>query len=351
MKYTTLAGTDIKISRICLGTMTWGYQNNEAEGHAQMDHALDAGVQFWDTAEMYAVPPTAETYGTTETIIGNWFAKTGRRNEVVLASKISPELPHIRGGGTPVDRPNIIKALEDSLKRLQTDYLDLYQIHWPSNRNGYHFQHHWKYTPRSTDKAAIIANKIEILETMDELIKAGKIRHFGLSNDTAWGITQYCALAEREGLTKPVSLQHEYSLLCRRDDTDVAEACMIEGLAYLPWSPIAMGVLSGKYLNGKEPANARLTFSESSKERYQYRLTDNVHKATADYIDLANRLNLDPAQLAIAWCLARPFVTSPIVGATTVDQLTTNLGAIDVKLSEETLDEIDEINKQHPTPF
>ncbi len=351
MQYTKLADTNLDISRICLGTMTWGYQNTLKDGHEQMDYALAEGVNFWDTAEMYAVPPTKETYGTTETIIGEWFAKNGRRDDVILASKIAPELPHIRGGNTPIDRPNLQQALDNSLKRLKTDYIDLYQLHWPSNRNGYHFQNHWQYTPRHTDKSAIIANKIEILETLEEFIKAGKIRHWGLSNDTAWGITQYCQLAEQHNLSRPVSLQHEYSLLCRRDDTDVAEACMIEGLSYLPWSPIGMGILSGKYLGNEDPEKARLTFSKEAKERYSYRLTENVQKATERYVELARSENIDPSQLAIAFCLTRPFVTSPIIGATNLDQLKNNIDAINIKLSEETLGTIDTIYRDYPVPF
>lgn len=351
MEYTTLGQTNIKVSRICLGTMTWGSQNTEAEGHQQMDYALAEGVNFWDTAEMYAVPPSAETYGTTETIIGTWLKNRGKRDEIILASKISPELPYIREGGTEIDRKNIKLAIEDSLKRLQTDYIDLYQLHWPTNRNTYHFNNGWSYKPKSTDKAVILANQLEVLETLNELIKEGKIRHFGLSNDSAWGLTRYCALAEQHNLPKPVSVQNEYSILRRRDDTDVAESCMIEGVSYLPWSPLAMGVATGKYLKGASPTNARLTHNETAKTRYSYRLTETVEKATTGYASIARNIGVEPAQLALAFCLSRSFVTSPIIGATTMEQLKTNIDAINLKLDEETLNAINKIHKAYPVPF
>ena len=350
MQTTKLGQSDLDVSPICLGTMTWGHQNTEQEGHAQMDLALEKGVNFWDTAEMYAVPPTKETYGTTESIIGSWFAKTGRRKEVILATKISPEMPYIRENNK-IDKTNIIKAVETSLQRLQTDYIDLYQLHWPTNRGTYHFNNSWAYTPKSTNKSEILAQKSEVLEALSDLIKAGKIRHWGLSNDTSWGITQYCTLAETQGLSKPISLQNEYSLLRRRDDADVGETCLLEGIACIPWSPLAMGILSGKYLNEQMPTGTRFTMSEGAKDRYGYRLTPRVHAATARYVQLANELNIHPCQLAIAFCLSRPFITSPIIGATTLEQLTLNLDAINVKLAQETLDAIDKINQQHPTPF
>ncbi len=350
MKYTTLGTTDLKISQICLGTMTWGNHNNQEEGHAQMDYALEQGVTFWDTSEMYAVPPTKETYGTTETIIGNWFEKNGRRDEVILASKISPELPYIRKNNL-IDRPNILKAVDDSLTRLKTDYIDLYQLHWPSNRPTYHFNRDWGYTPTKTDKTALLANQMEVLETLDQLIKAGKIRHWGLSNETAWGTVQYCELAEKANAPKPASLQNEYSLMRRRDDLNISEICMIEGLSYLPWSPLAMGVLSGKYLGNAKPKGARLTYDELSQTRYGYRLTDNVEKATKLYVEVAKANDLDPNQMAIAFCLTRPFVTSPIIGATSLEQLTTNIGAINCELSKDVLQEIEKIYQQYPVPF
>ncbi len=352
MEYTTLGKTNIKISRICLGTMTWGTQNTESEGHAQMDFALDQGVNFWDTAEMYAVPPTAESYGSTETIIGTWIkANTSRREKIVLATKISPEMPYIRGGGQDIDKKNILQAVEDSLSRLQTDYIDLYQLHWPSNRPTYHFDNAWTFTPKDTDKEAILANQLEILETLDQLVKDGKLRSYGLSDDSAWGITQYAVLAEKHKLKPMVSIQNEYSLLRRRDETDVAEACMLENVSYLPWSPLAMGVLSGKYLNNQKPGGTRFYHSEGSAMRYGYRLTEAAEKATQSYVAIAKKHNLDPSQMAISFTLAQPFVASTIIGATSVDQLKIDIGAIDVKLSDEVLKEIETVYRQYPIPF
>lgn len=349
MKYTTLGQTYVKISRICLGTMTWGNQNTEAEGHAQMDLALDHGVQFWDTAEMYAVPPTKETYGSTETIIGTWFKKTGRRDEVILASKISPEMPYIRDENR-IDRQNILNAVEGSLKRLETDYIDLYQLHWPTNRSLFHFNNVWSYKAKTTDKNALMDNQHEVVTVLNELINAGKIRHWGLSNDSAWGITQYANIARSNNLQGPVSVQNEYSLLRRRDELNISEACMIEGISYLPWSPLAMGVLSGKYLNGQTP-NARITFDEPSQNRYGYRLTEYVEAATKAYITIAKDHQLDPCQMAIAYCFTHPFITSPIIGASTLEQLETNLTAIDVELSDEVINAIEAVHKQYPMPF
>lgn len=351
MKYTTLNHSDIKISRICLGTMTWGTQNTQDEGHAQMDYALDQGVNFWDTAEMYSVPPTKESYGNTETIIGTWLASRNRRDEVILATKISPELPHIRGGGTPIDRKNLIQALDESMQRLQTDYIDLYQLHWPTNRSTYHFERHWNYKPTTNEKAEIVENKIEILQTLDEFVKQGKVRAIGLSDDTAWGVTKYADLAEQHNLTPMSSLQNEYSLLRRRDDTDVAEACSIEGIGYLAWSPLAMGVLSGKYLNGNQPQGTRFTVNETAKKRYDYRLNETVDEAVSGYVDVAKKHGLDPCQMAIAFTLTRPFITSSIVGATSIEQLENNLKSIDVTLSEEALSDIEAIRHQYPIPF
>lgn len=349
MHYTTLGQTDVKISRICLGTMTWGNQNTEAEGHTQMHYALEQGVNFWDTAEMYAVPPTKETYGATERIIGSWFKANGRRDEVVLASKISPEMPYIRKDNQ-INRHCIIDAVEGSLQRLNTDYIDLYQLHWPTNRNLFHFNNVWSYRAKVTDWQAVMDNQREVVVALNELITAGKIRHWGLSNDSAWGITQYANIARAENLQGPVSVQNEYSLLRRRDELNIAEACLIEGISYLPWSPLAMGILSGKYLGGKEP-KSRITFDEPSKNRYGYRLTDDVNAATKAYVDLANENNLDPCQMAIAYCLTHQFITSPIIGASTLDQLKTNIAAFDVSLSEDVLKGIEAIHKQYPMPF
>ncbi|MDA7742448.1 aldo/keto reductase [Francisellaceae bacterium] len=356
MKYTTLGKTDVKISRICLGTMTWGLQNTEAEGHEQMTYALSQGVNYWDTAEMYAIPPTPSTYGTTETIIGSWLAKHKKREEIVLASKISP-LPWARGEANPtINRESLITAVDNSLKRLQTDYIDLYQFHWPTNRPNYHFDAWWDFEPSAgaAAKEAITANKIEILETCAELIQQGKIRHIGLSDDSAWGIKHFCDLAERHNLPRIVSIQNEYNLLRRRDETDVLETCALEEVSYLPWSPLEMGILSGKYLNGKRPASTRFTdeiLGEMNKDRYKTRLPDTIDAPVQAYIDIANKHNMDVCQMAIAFTIRKPYMTSSIIGATSMAQLKNNIAAIDLNLSDEVLQEIEAVRRQYPVPF
>lgn len=352
MKYTKLGTSDLNVSRICLGTMTWGTQNTEADGHTQMDYALDQGVNFWDTAEIYSVPPNAESYGKTETIIGTWLQKNHKRDQIILASKIAPNMPYIRGGSQPINKQNLLEAVDASLTRLQTDYLDLYQLHWPSNHSHYHFERYWTYTPGPIDKAQILASKLEILETIQQLIKAGKIRNWGLSNESAWGVTQYCQLAEKHNLPKPTTLQNEYSLICRRDDTDVAEACMMEGVAHIPYSPLAMGILSGKHQDPDDKGiGTRFEKDTPAFERYVYRLTPRVRKAVNAYLDLAIKIDIDPCQMALAFCLTRPFIAAPIVGASNMDQLKNNISAIEVTLSEETLETINNINHENPLPY
>lgn len=352
MQYTKLGSTDLSVSRICLGTMTWGKQNTQAEGFEQMNYALEQGVNFWDTAEMYAVPPTPETYGTTETIIGNWFKETGRRDEVILATKFSP-LPWARGEEEPTtNRANIMTAVENSLKRLQTETIDLYQFHWPTNRGNYHFQNWWEFdaSPMKGTKQQIIDNKIEILETLQELIQQGKIKHIGLSDDSAWGIKQYADLAEQKGLPKMVSIQNEYNLLRRRDEHDVAETCVLEDVAYLPWSPLQMGVLSGKYLDGQRPKGARFTpeFIGGQEERFEPRLAYNCDNAVRAYMDVAKKHGVDMCQMAIAFTLHKKWVTSTIIGATTMDQLKSNIDVINVNLSDECLADIQKVYETYP---
>ncbi len=358
MKYKNLGSTDLKISKICLGTMTWGLQNNESEAFEQMDYALTQGVNFFDTAEMYAIPPTAETYGKTEIIIGNWFAKTGKRQDVILATKFSP-LPWARGENIPTtNKKNILVAVENSLKRLKTDYIDLYQLHWPTNRSNYHFAGWWDFEPSYgiEAKKKIIDNKLEILETFQGLIKAGKIRHVGLSDDSAWGIKQYVDLAESHNLPKIASIQNEYNLLRRRDEYDIAETCALEDVSYLAWSPLAMGVLSGKYLGKKFPNFPNKTrFSKEVMadgwDRYQTRVELNSENAAKKYLEIAKKYNLDPCQMAIAFTLTKKWVASSIIGATSMDQLKADISAIDVILSKECLEEIQQAYKQYPVPF
>jgi len=348
MQYRKLGRTNVDVSAICLGTMTWGKQNSEAQGHEQMNYALDQGVNFWDTAEMYAIPPTAETYGKTEEIIGTWFAENqSKRGDVILASKIAGSgLGWVRESGYKIDRKNILKAVDASLERLQTDYIDLYQLHWP-NRGSYHFGQHWEYNPRF-DKDEVEANFVEVLETLDELVKLGKLRHIGLSNETAWGTMKYLELAEKHDLPRMQSIQNEYSLLCRLFEEDLQEASLTENCGLLAWSPLASGMISGKYLNGARPEGTRWTLLD---EESLSRNTDHANNAIRRYLDTAQRHGLDVCQMALAFVNQQPFVTSNIIGATTMDQLKTNIASIDVTLSEEVLEEIRHIYHDYPLPY
>lgn len=345
MQYRVLGQTDLKVSLICLGTMTWGRQNTQNEGHEQMDYALDQGVNFWDTAEMYAVPPNAETYGKTEDIIGTWFAKTKKRDQVILASKIAGVgLPWVRDGQNKIDRKNILLAVEGSLKRLQTDYIDLYQLHWP-NRGGIGFQQNWNYAP-NFDRAQVVDNITEVLETLDEFVKCGKIRHIGLSNETAWGVMQYLSIAEKRGLPRIASIQNEYSLLNRHFDTDLHEVAKAESVGLLAWSPLATGMLSGKYIGGKRPKGTRWTLTASTP-----RDTQNAQDAVAAYIKVAKKHGLDVCQMALAFVNQRPFITSTIIGATSMAQLKSNIASVNITLSPEVLRDILIVHKHFPMPY
>ena len=345
MEYGKLGRTDLEVSAIGLGTMTWGFQNNEADGFAQMDYALEQGINFFDTAEMYAIPPTVDTYGTTETIIGNWFASRQTRDQVILASKItSPGFKWIRNGDI-MNKKNLQLALEHSLKRLQTDYIDLYQLHWP-NRGSYHFGKTWNYAPRF-DVQKEADNFLEILQTLQSFIKDGKIRHFGLSNETAWGLTKYLQLSEQHNLPRAVSIQNEYSLLCRYFEPDLSEITTNEAVGLLAWSPLCRGMLSGKYLNGARPEGARITI-ETRKEHRVGPMTD---AAISEYVDLAKRHELDVCQMAIAFVNSRPFVTSTLVAATNMTQLKTDIDAINLTLSDEVMTEIETIRRNNPMPY
>lgn len=346
MEYRKLGRTELEVSLIGLGTMTWGFQNTQEQGFEQMDYAVDHGINFFDTAEMYAIPPTAETFGTTETIIGNWFASRQSRDKVILASKITgPGLDWIRQGKNRIDNKNIRLAVEDSLKRLQTDYIDLYQLHWP-DRGSYHFGQIWNFAPQFDAKAEE-ENFLEVLHTMQDLIKQGKIRHIGISNETAWGMSKWLNLSEQHQLPRMVSIQNEYSLLCRHFEPDLSEIAIHEDCGLLAWSPLCRGSLSGKYLKGAKPEGARLTI----ETRKDHRAHPETEAATQKYVDLAKSHSLDPCQMALSYVNSRPFVTSTLIGATTMKQLEDNINSISINLSAEVLAEIEAIRRVHPMPF
>lgn len=347
MRKLKLGRTDLVVSELCLGTMTWGTQNTEAEGHAQMDLAMDHGVDFWDTAEMYPVNPvSAPTVGRTEEIIGTWFAARGGRGRVVLATKVTGEgMAAVRSGGALTGKV-LRAAAEGSLRRLQTDHIDIYQIHWPS-RAHYHFRDNWDFDPRGGNRAKVDAHMIELLEVSAQLIAEGKIRHIALSNETVWGAGRWLALADAHGLPRMVTVQNEYSLLCRQFDTDWAELSVMEDMPLLAFSPLATGLLTGKYQGDAIPEKSRRTLNRNLSGR----VTPRAFAAVDAYLDIAARHGLDPAQMAIAWCRTRPFVNIPIIGATNLEQLAVNIGAADLVLTREVLDEIRAAHQAHPQPY
>lgn len=345
VKTNRLGRTDLHVSEICLGTMTWGKQNSQDEAFAQIDYALEAGVNFMDTAEMYAVPASRETYGKTEEIIGAYFKQTGKRDQWILASKIAgADNPWIRDK-KPINAATIRDAIEGSLRRLQTDYIDLYQLHWP-NRGHYHFGNSWTFDPSGQDRDDTLLNMVEVLETLDALIREGKIRHVGLSNETAWGTMQYLKLAEEHDLPRVVSIQNEYNLLRRYYDHDMAEVSHHEDVGLLAYSPLAAGVLTGKYADGKLPDGTRGAIAGA-----MYRANPQTDPAIAAYIAVAEKHRLNVAQMALAFCLTKPFMTSVIIGATSMEQLTTDIGAADIQVGAEVLADIHEVFKNHARPL
>ena len=348
MKYNSLGRTGISVSEICLGTMTWGSQNSEAEAHEQMDYALDAGVNFFDTAELYPTTPVSpETQGDTEKQIGTWMKARGNRDKIVLATKISgPGRDYIRGGAR-IDAGQVETALDLSLKRLDTDYVDLYQLHWP-NRGHYHFRQAWNFrADKQAPKQEILDNILETLEALDRAVKAGKIRAIGLSNETAWGTMQFLGLSEKHDLPRVASVQNEYNLLYRPHDLDYAEVSQHENVGLLAYSPLAAGLLTGKYLDGNVPEGSRMTTNGDLGGRFQ----PLQEPAVRAYVELAKKHGLDPAQMALAWCLTRPFMTSVIIGATTMAQLKTNIGASNTTLSDDVMKEIRAIIRRYPMPI
>ncbi|MBJ6988923.1 MULTISPECIES: aldo/keto reductase [unclassified Devosia] len=345
MRLKQLGHTDITVTDICLGTMTWGSQNTEAEGHAQIAMAKDAGITFMDTAEMYAVPASPATSFKTEEIIGNWFAQNGDREHWVLASKIGgPGHRHIRDGSAP-SSISFAQALEGSLERLQTDYLDLYQIHWPS-RPHYHFENYWKFAPEKHDPKQTLDHMADVLGAINAALAAGKIRSWGLSNESAWGLTKWAQLADQMGVDRPVTVQNEYNLLRRNYDHDLAEVTHHENIGLLAYSPLAAGVLTGKYFDGATPKGSRKEYQKGL-----WRLNDYSEAATKRYHALAQQHGLDPVAMAIAFCTTRPFATSTIIGATSTEQLAQCLSAKDLVLSPEVLADIETIHRDMPRPI
>ncbi len=347
MRKLTLGTTGIVVPEICLGTMTWGSQNTEAEGHAQLDMAMDHGAFFWDTAEMYPVNPVrAETVGRTEEIIGTWLAARGGRERVVLATKVIGSGQSAVPVSVPIDGARLRTALETSLKRLRTDHVDLYQLHWP-NREVYHFRNIWGFDPRGEEREKIEANMIDVLEEAAKLVAEGKIRHLAISNETVWGAAKWLSLAERHGLPRMASVQNEYSLLCRQFDSDWAELAALEDMPLLAFSPLGAGMLSGKYAGDVTPPGSRRAINPTLSGR----ITPNSMAAVDAYLDIAARHGLDPAQMAIAFCLGRPFPCIPIIGATSLAQLGNNLGAAGLRLSGEVMAEIATVHRRYPQPF
>ena len=343
MKYTTLPNTDVKVSKICLGTMTFGQQNTEVEGHSQMDYALENGINFFDTAEMYSVPARQETYGSTERILGTWFKKSGKREEIVLASKIAGPNPNFTYMREKNDfSPASIKfALAQSLQRLQTDYIDVYQLHWPERKTNFFGQRGFKVQDDAWED-----NIHNVLETLDGFIKEGKIRHIGLSNETPWGIMRFLEESKYNNLPRIKTIQNPYSLLNRLFENGSAEICMRENVGLLAYSPMAFGVLSGKFLTGESLPNARIKlFPQFS--RYN---SEQSTEATRLYQEIAKKNELTLTELSLAFVEQQPFVTSTIIGATTLQQLKENIDTIDVSLSDEILKAIDEVQAVIPDP-
>ena len=342
MKYTKLPHTDIKVSKLCLGTMTWGNQNTQAEGFEQMDYALDQGVNFFDTAELYPVPATKETYAETERIIGNWFEKTGNRDKVVLASKIAGTgdyTAHIRTNGFSSEA--LKDAVNQSLKRLKTDYIDLYQLHWPErNTNTFGVRDYKHVEDRWED------NFNQILHTLDEIIKSGKIRQVGISNEKAWGTMRYLEESKHHNLPRMITIQNAYSLLNRVFEGDMAEIAIREQIGLLAYSPMAFGVLSGKYIKGTAGDNARLKLFP----RFARYSSEQSTEATKGYLKIAEQHNITLAQLSLAFVTSRPFITSNIIGATSMLQLKENIDSINVTLNQDILDAIEKVHNNIPNP-
>jgi aryl-alcohol dehydrogenase-like predicted oxidoreductase len=344
MNYRKLGNTDLDVSTICLGTMTWGEQNTQDQGFEQMDYAIEQGINFWDTAELYSVPPKEETFGHTEIIIGNWFNKAKKREKIILATKVAgPMRPYLRGGGYQYDKKNITEALEGSLKRLQTDYIDLYQLHWPERNTNMFGKLGYEHND-SEDW-----NKFEdVLGNLKKFIDQGKVRYIGLSNETAWGAKKYLEISKDKNLPRMMSIQNPYSLLNRTYEVGLAEVSIREKIGLLAYSPLASGYLSGKYRNETYPKGSRM---ERDWNFWKYRYsTPNLKDAVEEYYKIGKKYNLNMSQMSIKFCEIQPFMTSVIIGATTMEQLKTDTESVNVKLTNEIIKEINEVQKIYPNP-
>ena len=343
MKFKKLGNTNLNVSSICLGTMTWGTQNSEKDAFEQMDYSLDQGVNFFDTAELYSIPPTAESYGKTEVMIGNWFEKKKNRDKIILASKIAgPGLDWIRGGKNSFNEKGIGEAIEGSLKRLKTDYIDLYQLHWPERSTNTFGRR--EYTINKNEKEW---NDFEsVLNALDKFIKSGKIRYIGMSNETPYGLSKYLEISKNKNLPRMMSVQNPYSLVNRTYEIGMSEISIREKCGLLVYYPLASGALSGKYREGQMPKNARMTLFKG----WERMINPLAMKAYDEYYKLAKENNITMVQLAQAFVNSRPFVTSNIIGATTMEQLKENIESMNIKLSEETLEKINIIHNNNPNP-
>ena len=344
MEFRKLGNTDIDVSLICLGTMTWGEQNSEKEAHEQLDYALDSGINFIDTAELYPVPPKKETQGLTDQYIGNWIGLRKNRDKFILASKVTGRsgMDWFRGSETRLDRDNILQSVEASLKRLKTDYIDLLQLHWPDRKSNFFGNLDYKHS----EEDDFIPLELQ-LEALAELVKSGKVRYIGLSNETPWGVAKFLELSKTNNLPRIVSVQNPYSLLNRSFEIGLSEIAIRENCGLLAYSPLAFGVLSGKYLGGKKPKGARLTLFGDQFTRYT---KERSIQATEEYERIAKKHNLDFAQMSLAFINRQPFLTSNIIGATTMEQLKSNIGSLGISLSEDIISDIETVHSSNPNP-
>ena len=344
MKYKNLSNTDLKVSLICLGTMTWGEQNTLDEGFEQMDYSVERGINFFDTAELYAIPPKEKTYGKTEEIIGNWFEKRKNRKKIILASKIAgPGLSWIRGGGAQYSEKSIETALNDSLKRLKTDYIDLYQLHWPERNTNYFGD--LDYEHKNNEKKW---NSFEsILRVLKKFTDQGKIRYIGLSNETPWGFLKFLQIAKEENLPKVVSVQNPYNLINRTYEIGMSEISIRENAGLLAYSPLAVGYLTGKYRNKQVPKNSRLDLFYHNYPRYH---NERTYEAVDEYFKIAQKHKMTLTQLSLAFVNSRDFLTSNIIGATTMTQLKENIDSMDISLNQNIIEEINSVHENNPNP-